>query len=71
MTAKILDTKKDPISVKVLENNAKRYIFQPYISFNISFLWHGMPYLSPLRCPKVLFGPFRWQKSFSVFSKTP
>ena len=29
-----------------------------------------MPYLSPFRCPKVLFGPFRWQKSFSVFSRT-
>ena len=37
MTAKILDTKKDPISINALENNAKRYIFQPYILFNISF----------------------------------
>ena len=25
---------------------------------------------SPFRCPKVLFGPFRWRKSFSVFSRT-
>ena len=37
MTANILGTKNDPTSVNVLENNAKRYIFQPYISFNISF----------------------------------
>ena len=25
---------------------------------------------SPFRCPKILFGPFRWLKSFSVFSRT-
>ena len=25
---------------------------------------------SPFRCPKVPFGPFRWLKSFSVFSRT-
>ena len=31
MTAKILGIKKDPIAVNVLENNAKRYIFQPFI----------------------------------------
>ena len=37
MTAKVLGTKKDPFSVNVLENNAKNYIFHPYISFNISF----------------------------------
>ena len=37
MTAKILGTKKDLFSVNVLENNAKKYIFHPYISFNISF----------------------------------
>ena len=37
MTAKILGIKKNPISVNVLENNVKRYIFQPYISFNVSF----------------------------------
>ena len=34
MTAKILGTKKDPFSVYVLVNNAKKYIFHPYISFN-------------------------------------
>ena len=37
MTAKILGTKKDPFSVNVLENNAEKYIYYPYISFNISF----------------------------------
>ena len=25
---------------------------------------------SPYRCPDILFGPFRWHKSFSVFSRT-
>ena len=25
---------------------------------------------SPIRCQKILFGPFRWLKSFSVFSRT-
>ena len=25
---------------------------------------------SPFRCPNILFGPFRWHKSFSVFSRT-
>ena len=25
---------------------------------------------SPFRCPKILFGSFRWLKSFSVFSRT-
>ena len=29
-----------------------------------------MAYTSPFRCPKILFGPFRWLKSFSVFSRT-
>ena len=38
MTAKILGTRKDPFSVNVLENNAEKYIFYPYISFNISFI---------------------------------
>ena len=38
MTAKILGTKKDPFSVNVHENYTKKYIFHPYISFNISFL---------------------------------
>ena len=35
MTAKILGTKKDPFSVNALENYAMKYIFHPYISFNI------------------------------------
>ena len=35
MTAKILGTKKDPFSVNALEIYAKKYIFHPYISFNI------------------------------------
>ena len=29
-----------------------------------------MANISPFRCPKILFGPFRWLKSFSVFSRT-
>ena len=29
-----------------------------------------MANISPFRCPKILFGPFRWHKSFSVFSRT-
>ena len=37
MTAKILGTKKDPFSVNALENYAMKYIFHPYISFNIRF----------------------------------
>ena len=37
MTAKILGTKKDPFSVNVHEKYTKKYIFDPYISFNISF----------------------------------
>ena len=33
---------------------------------------NGTPYYnrSPFRCPKILFGPFRWLKSLSVFSRT-
>ena len=37
MTGKNLGTKKDPFSVNVLEKNVEKYIFYPYISFNISF----------------------------------
>ena len=37
MTAKSLGTKKDPFSVNAIENYAKKYIFHPYISFNIRF----------------------------------
>ena len=29
-----------------------------------------MANISPFRYPKILFGPFRWLKSFSVFSRT-
>ena len=29
-----------------------------------------MANISPFRCPKILSGPFRWLKSFSVFSRT-
>ena len=56
MTAKILGTEKDPFSVNVLENYAKKYIFHPYISFNIRF--YG------IKCHlQVLFGA---RKFFSV-----
>ena len=34
------------------------------------FLGIKMANISPFRCPKILFGPFRWLKSFSVFSRT-
>ena len=65
MTAKILGTKKEPFSVNVLENNATKYIFRPYISFNISF-YNITCHLSPFRCPKVLFGPFRQRHLVSM-----
>ena len=42
MTAKILGTKKDPFSVNVHENYAKKYILHPYISINISFYRHAI-----------------------------
>ena len=35
MTAKILGTKKDPFSENALENYSMKYIFHPFISFNI------------------------------------
>ena len=37
MAAKILGTKKDPFSVNALENYDTKYIFHPYLSFNIRF----------------------------------
>ena len=56
MVAKILGTKKDPFSVNALENYAMKYIFHPYISFNIRFY--------SITCHiKVLFGA---RKFFSV-----
>ena len=56
MIAKILGTEKDPVSVNALENYAKKYIFHPYISFNIRFYC--------ITCHiKVLFGA---RKFFSV-----
>ena len=56
MTAKILGTEKDPFSVNALENYAKKYIFHPYISFNIRFY--------SIQCHiQVLFGA---RKFFSV-----
>ena len=56
MTAKILGTEKDPFSVNALENYAKKYIFHPYISFNIRFY--------SIKCHiQVLFGA---RKFFSV-----
>ena len=71
MTAETLGTKKDPFLVNAVENYAKKYILHPYLSFNIHFLYHNMPYVSPLRCLNILFGKaFRKQKSFSVFSRT-
>ena len=49
MIAKILGTTKDPFSVNVLENYARKYTFHPYISFNIRFY--------SITCHiKVLFG---------------
>ena len=44
--------------------------------YHLTYVFYSiinMPYISPFRCPKVLFGgksPFQWQKSFSVFSRT-
>ena len=42
------------------------------ISENLEHMFYSMKMVnrSPFRCPKVLFGPFRWLKSFSVFSRT-
>ena len=42
MTAKILGTEKDPCTLNALENYAKKYIFQPYISFNVMFLFYSI-----------------------------
>ena len=56
MTAKILGTEKDPLSANALENYAKKYIFHPYISFNIR--------VYSIKCHiQVLFGA---RKFFSV-----
>ena len=56
MVAKILGTKKDPFSVNALECYAMKYIFHPYVSFNIRFY-------SIICHIKVLFGA---RKFFSV-----
>ena len=42
------------------------------ISENLEHMFYSIKTAnrSPFRYPKILFGPFRWLNSFSVFSRT-
>ena len=48
------------------------YKYHYYIRSSRTYVFYSikMANRSPFRCPKILFGPFRWLKSFSVFSRT-
>ena len=70
VTVEIFDTENVFFFLLIPLKTVLRKIYIPSLAI-ILHMFYSIACQCPFRCPKVLFGPFRWHKSFSVFSRTP